>query len=142
MIGILSLIKEILEPTRDYQEVVDTIIAQGGTYKGKGDYGSVYLLDGKAVKVTTDTVELEHAEMLLGKNTQNFTHVFDVEVLSPKLGVITMDVLFPYKGEIPQDFIDSLEQEAEQLGIDPDELDIRPSNIMVDAQGHLKMIDV
>jgi len=142
MIKLFSLLKEVLEPTREYQDAVDSILDQGGTYKGKGQYGSVYLLKGKAVKVTTDEVELEHAQMLKGKNTQNFTHVFDVEVLGRKLGIITMDVLFPYDGEIPQDFIDSLEQEAQQLGIDPEELDIRPSNIMIDAKGHLKMIDV
>jgi hypothetical protein len=142
VVTIFSLIKEIIEPTRDYQEVVSDIIDQGGEYKGKGDYGSVYLLNGKAVKVTTDEVELEHAQILKGKNTENFTHVFDVDVRNPKLGIITMDVLIPYNGEIPQDFINSVEQEAEQLGIDREELDIRPSNIMIDAKGHLKMIDV
>jgi len=139
---LFSIIREVIEPTRDYQEVVSDIIDQGGEYKGSGDYGSVYLLNGKAVKVTTDEVELEHAELLKGKNTKYFTHVFDVDIRNPKLGIITMDVLLPYSGEISEDFIQRLKQEAEQIGIDPDELDIRASNIMVNRQGHLKMIDV
>lgn len=139
---LFSIIREVLEPTRDYQEVVSDIIDQGGEFKGSGDYGSVYLLNGKAVKVTTDEVELEHAEVLKGQDTQYFAHIYDVDMRTTKLGIITMDVLLPYSGNIPEDFVLKLRQEAEQLGIDPDELDIRASNIMVDGKGNLKMIDV
>lgn len=139
---LFTILKEVLEPTRDYQEAVSDILDQGGEYKGSGDYGSVYLLDGKVVKVTTDEVELEHAEILKGRDTKYFTHIFDVEIRNPKLGIITMDILLPYNKGIPEDFIVKLKQEAKQLGIDPDELDIRASNIMVNRKGQLKMIDV
>lgn len=151
MISIRKLLKEILEWTSEYQEEVDKIIAKGGTPLGEpGDYGSAYLLNGRAVKVTTDEVELEHAEILRKKkkkrkeekDIENFVHIFEVDVITPKLGIITMEALLPYEGKIPQDFIDRLEAEAKQLGIDPDELDIRPGNIMVDREGNLKMIDV
>ncbi len=44
----------------DFNREIDKIQDQGGKYLGSGDYGSVYLLNGKAVKVTTDDVEIEH----------------------------------------------------------------------------------
>lgn len=127
----------------DFNREVDKIQDQGGKYLGSGDYGSVYLLKGRAVKVTTDQDELEHAEILKGKKTNNFVYIHDVKRLKDKLGIIVMDVMGEFKGEIPDEFIDALEKEAQNYGIDPDELDIRPSNFMVDPKsGKLKMTDV
>jgi hypothetical protein len=127
----------------DFNREIDKIQDQGGKYLGSGDYGSVYLLNGKAVKVTTDQDELDHAEILKGKKTNNFVYIFDVERLQDKLGIITMEVMGEYKGEIPNEFIDALEKEAERYGIDPEELDIRPDNFMVHPKsGKLKMTDV
>lgn len=127
----------------DYNRQVDKIRDQGGIYLGSGDYGSVYLLNGRAVKVTTDEVEIEHAEILKGKKTNNFVKIHDVEVINPKLAIITMSNMAPYKGDIPDEFLDELEAEATRLGIDPEELDIRPDNFMVDPDsGKLKMTDV
>ena len=127
----------------DFNREIDKIQDQGGKYLGSGDYGSVYLLNGKAVKVTTDQDELDHAEILKGKKTNNFVYIFDVERLQDKLGIITMEVMGEYKGEIPNEFIDALEEEAERYGIDPEELDIRPDNFMVHPKsGKLKMTDV
>lgn len=127
----------------DFNREIDKIQDQGGKYLGSGDYGSVYLLNGKAVKVTTDQDELDHAEILKGKKTNNFVYIFDVERLQDKLGIITMEVMGEYKGEIPNEFIDALEKEAERYGINPEELDIRPDNFMVHPKsGKLKMTDV
>jgi hypothetical protein len=127
----------------DFNREIDKIQDQGGKYLGSGDYGSVYLLNGKAVKVTTDQDELDHAEILKGKKTNNFVYIFDVERLQDKLGIITMEVMGEYKGEIPNEFIDALEKEAERYGIDPEELDIRSDNFMVHPKsGKLKMTDV
>ena len=127
----------------DFNREIDKIQDQGGKYLGSGDYGSVYLLKGRAVKVTTDEIELDHAEILKGKKTNNFVYIFDVERLQDKLGIITMEVMGEYKGEIPSEFLDALEREAERLGIDPEELDIRPDNFMVHPKsGNLKMTDV
>jgi hypothetical protein len=127
----------------DFNREIDKIQDQGGKYLGSGDYGSVYLLNGKAVKVTTDQDELEHAEILKGKKTNNFVYIFDVERLQDKLGIITMEVMGEYKGEIPNEFIDALEKEAQTYGIPPDELDIRPDNFMIQPKsGKLKMTDV
>ncbi len=127
----------------DFNREIDKIQDQGGKYLGSGDYGSVYLLNGKAVKVTTDQDELDHAEILKGKKTNNFVYIFDVERLQDKLGIITMEVMGEYKGEIPNEFIDALEKEAENYGIPADELDIRPDNFMIQPKsGKLKMTDV
>jgi hypothetical protein len=124
-------------------EKIDKIQDQGGKYLGSGDYGSVYLLKGRAVKVTTEQDELDHAEILKGKKTNNFVYIYDVQRLGDKLGIITMEVMGEYKGEIPSEFLDALEREAERLGIDPEELDIRPDNFMVHPKsGNLKMTDV
>ena len=127
----------------DFNREIDKIQDQGGKYLGSGDYGSVYLLNGRAVKVTTDQDELDHAEILKGKKTNNFVYIYDVERLGDKLGIITMEVMGEYKGEIPEEFMDALEKEAERYGIDPEELDIRPDNFMVHPKsGNLKMTDV
>jgi len=132
-----------LEYDPDFNREVDKIQDQGGKYLGSGDYGSVYLLKGKAVKVTTDSIELDHAEKLKGKKTNNFVYIFDVKRLNEKLGIITMEVMGEYKGDIPEEFITALEREASNYGIDPSELDIRPDNFMVHPKsGKIKMTDV
>ena len=143
----MKLSKIILEGPLEYDpnfnKEVDKIQDQGGKYLGSGDYGSVYLLNGRAVKVTTDEIELDHAEVLKGKKTNNFVYIYDVERLQDKLGIITMDVMGVHKGEVPDEFIDALEKEAMRLGIDPEELDIRPDNFMIHPKsGKLKMTDV
>ena len=127
----------------EYNAIIDKIKDKGGKYLGAGDYGAVYLLGGRAVKVTTDEIEIEHALKLLGKKTKYFVHIHDVKEMNPKLGVITMDIMAPHRGEIPEEFLDALENEAKKLGIDPDELDIRPDNFMEDpSTGKIKMTDV
>ena len=137
------LLSEILQSTPEFDREIDRLADQGGKYLGSGDYGSAYLLNGKVYKVTTDEVELEHAEILKGKKTNNFVYIYDVEVLEPKLGIIEMEVLGEFKGEIPEEFVDATKAEAERFGIDPDELDFVGDNIMVHPKsGNLKMIDV
>lgn len=142
MISIFSLIKEVITPSQEYQERVNDIIDQGGEFLGSGDYGSVYLVGDKVKKVTSDEVEIEHAEVLKGKQTQYFVPIIDVEVVNPKLAIITMSNMKPFTGEVSDEFIANLNKEAGDIGIDPDELDLRPDNFMLDSQGNLKMTDV
>ena len=142
MISIYTILREVISPSQEYMERVNDIIDQGGEFLGSGDYGSVYLVGDVVKKVTSDEVEIEHAEILKGKKTKYFVPIIDVEVVSPKLAIITMPNMEPFTGEIPEEFIEGLEQEAEQLGIDPEELDIRPDNFMKDQLGNLKMTDV
>ena len=132
-----------LEYDPDFEKQVDKLRDLGGVYVGSGDYGSAYLLKGKIHKVTTDEVELEHAEILKGKKTNNFVYIYDVKIIQPKLGIIVMEVLGEYKGEIPEEFIDAAESEAKRFGIDPDELDFVGDNVMIHPKSEkLKMIDV
>lgn len=126
----------------DFERETDRIKDQGGKYLGSGDYGSAYLLNGRVYKVTTDEVELEHAHILKGKKTNNFAYIFDVEEINPKLGIIQMEVLGDYKGEVPEEWIEAVEREATNMGLNKDELDIRPSNIMVNTKGKLKLVDI
>ena len=126
----------------DFEKQVDKLLDQGGKHVGSGDYGSAYLLNGRVYKVTTDEIELEHAQLLKGKKTNNFARIYDVEVINPKLGIIQMEVLGEFRGNIPEEWIDNVEREAQQHGIDPDELDIRPSNVMVNQKKHLKLVDI
>jgi hypothetical protein len=142
MISLYKILKEVIAPSQEYTERVNDIIDQGGEFLGSGDYGSVYLVGDVVKKVTSDEVEIEHAEILKGKQTEYFVPIIDVEVVNSKLAIITMPNMEPFTGEIPKDFIQGLEQEAEQLGIDPEELDIRPDNFMKDQSGNLKMTDV
>lgn len=137
------LTNEILGYDPAFEREVDKIEDQGGKKLGCGDYGCAFLLKGRAVKVTTDVDELEHAKLLKGKNTENFVHIYSVETIEPKLGIITMDLLTDYNSSIPEDWQDDVEAEAEAYGIDPDELDIRSSNVMMDPNTkELKLIDV
>ena len=136
------ILGEILYYDPEFEKEVDKIVDQGGKHLGSGDYGSAYLLNGRVYKVTTDEIELEHAEILKGKKTNNFAKIFDVEVIDTKLGIIQMEVLGEFRGEIPEEWIENVNREASQLGIDPDELDIRPSNIMVNQKNNLKLVDI
>ena len=142
MISIVDLLKEVLTPSPDYLREIEKIKEEGGIFLGSGDYGSVYQVGDVVKKVTSDEVEIEHAQVLEGKSTRYFVPILDMQVLNPKLGVITMPLMKPHPEIIPDEFIEGLEQEAEYLGIDPDELDIRPDNFMVDEKGDIKMTDV
>lgn len=137
------ILGEILQYDPDFDREVEKIKDQGGKYLGSGDYGSAFLLNGRVYKVTTDYIELDHAKILQGKKTNNFVYIYDVEVLQPKLGIIQMEVLGEFKGEVPEEFVQTTESEAQQLGIDPEELDFVGDNVMIHPKsGKLKMIDV
>jgi len=136
------ILGEILYYDPDFEKQVDKLLDQGGKHLGSGDYGSAYLLNGRVYKVTTDEIELEHAEILKGKKTNNFARIYDVEVINPKLGIIQMEVLGEFKGTIPEEWIEGVEKEAQIHGINPNELDIRPSNVMVNQKKHLKLVDI
>lgn len=146
------IFENLIKGSPAFLKAVNDIKDQGGRLIGTGDYGNVYELDGKVVKVTTDETELEHAEILKNRTTKHFVKILDVEVIKNSLGIITMenlDRLSP-EDEITEDFIEELQQEAESLGIDPDELDIwvrgeniKRDNFMKDlTTGQIKMVDV
>ena len=82
------ILGEILYYDPDFEREVEKVKELGGKYLGSGDYGSAYLLNGRVYKVTTDSIELQHAEILKGKKTNNFAFIFDVEEINEKLGII------------------------------------------------------
>lgn len=130
----------------EYNKLVDKLKDRGGVYKGSGDYGSVYFLKGKAYKVTTDQDELDHAEVIEGKKTNNFVYIYEVKRVSDKLGIIVMEILSELDdpaNEITDEYIEDLKKEAAKFGIDPEELDVRDSNFMKHPRtGKVKHIDV
>lgn len=146
------IFENLIKSSPAFQKAVNDIKDRGGRLIGTVDYGNVYQLGDKVVKVTTDETELEHAEIIKGKLTRNFVKIFDVEVIKPSLGIITMENLSPLTAsdDIDEEFIEDLQIEANELGIDPDELDmwvngenIKRDNFMKDsATGMLKMVDV
>ncbi len=136
------ILGEILYYDPDFEREVEKVKDQGGKYLGSGDYGSAFLLNGRVYKVTTDSIEIQHAHILKGKKTNNFAYIYNVEEINEKLGVIQMEVLGEFKGEIPEEWIEATEKEAERFGMNPDELDIRPSNVMVNQKNHLKLVDI
>ena len=146
MISIYKILREVLEPTQEYQELVNDIVDQGGEYLGEGDYGAVFLVGDRVKKVTTDSEELEDAQQIKGQKTKYFVYIYDVEVRNPKLGIITMEDLQPFTGSEQDVPIDDIMKEADMLGIYPD-LEgpggsIKVDNLMQDKAGRIKVIDV
>jgi len=146
VISISKILKEILDPTQEYQELVNDIIDQGGEYLGEGDYGAVFLVGDKVKKVTTDSEELEDAQQIKQQRTKYFVYIYDVEVRNPKLGIITMEDLQPFTGSEKDVPIEEIQEEADMLGIYPD-LEgpggsIKMDNLMQDKTGRIKVIDV
>ena len=146
MLSIYNILKEVLEPTQEYQELVNDIVDQGGEYLGEGDYGAVFLVGDRVKKVTTDSEELEDAQQIKGQKTKYFVYIYDVEVRNPKLGIITMEDLQPFTGSEQDVPIDDIMKEADMLGIYPD-LEgpggsIKVDNLMQDKAGRIKVIDV
>lgn len=143
---LFSILKEIIDQTPQYQQLVDDIIAQGGKYLGEGEYGVVFQVGDKVVKVTTDSEELEDAQQIEKQTTKYFVYIYNVEIINAKLGIITMQDLEPFTGSEQDVPIEEILEEAEELGIYPD-LEgpggsIRLSNLMQDRKGRIKVIDV
>lgn len=141
---VARLLLEILQYDPDFEDAVEGLKAKGGKYLGAGDNGAAYLLDGYVYKVTTDSIELDNAQKLKGKRTNNFVEIYDVERISDKLGIIKMELVGEFHDEeVPDEFADAAEREAAHFGIDPEELDIRPSNVGVRPRtGSLKLFDI
>lgn len=78
--------------SNQYQELVNSIKDRyNATYLGAGDNGvALELPSGKVIKVTTDSVELEHAETLKDTSSDAIIPIEKVKIISKDLGYIIM----------------------------------------------------
>ena len=142
----------------------------GYTKVGGGDNGIVMEKGSDVKKLTTDVDELEHAEKLLNHSFSCIIPIYKVERLAGgKTGVIDMtnaeqlaqqeaqeiatngakaeDYLI-YGGELDpklsdklKQFLTGLKEAFEKSGIDPDEIDWSPTNVM-NYKGNYVLVDV
>ena len=142
----------------------------GYTKIGGGDNGIVMQKGSDVKKLTTDVDELEHAEKLLNHSFSCIIPIYKVERLAGgKTGVIDMtnaeqlaqqeaqeistngakaeDYLI-YGGELDdklsdklKQFLTGLKEAFEESGIDPDEIDWSPTNVM-NYKGNYVLVDV
>ena len=142
----------------------------GYTKIGGGDNGIVMEKGSDVKKLTTDVDELEHAEKLLNHSFSCIIPIYKVERLAGgKTGIIDMtnaeqlaeeereeistngtkaeDYLI-YGGELDDKLSDKLKQflinlkkAFEESGIDPDEIDWSPTNVM-NYKGNYVLVDV
>lgn len=140
---ILSLLLEVKNPPSEFSETVDRLQQLGAKYIKSGDYGSVYEYKGKAVKVTTDSIEIEHAKKLQKKPTKYLVPIHSVKRVSEEVSIIVMDLLEPAHTPPSKSFYDKVEEEATKYGLDITMLDIRPSNIMwCEKCNRHKLVDI
>ena len=109
-----------------YQELVNGIKDKyNATYLGSGDNGvALELSSGKVIKVTTDSVELEHAETLKDKNFSAIIPIEKVKIIKDDLGYIIManaEKLTPEEETLLKDMKDDVEaylfdEDEEALG--------------------------
>lgn len=91
------------------------------TYLGAGDNGvALELPDGKVIKVTTDSVELEHAETLANYNFSCIIPIHKVKILSQGLGYIVMENAEQLTGD-EKTLIKRTKSQAEAYLLDDDE---------------------
>jgi hypothetical protein len=65
----------------------------------RGQNGSVYKKGDEAIKITTDSVELEHAQILNGKVFPSLVPIYDLQIIKPNLGTFKMPTLKPVPGK-------------------------------------------
>ena len=118
--------------SNQYQELVNGIKDKyNATYLGAGDNGvALELPSGKVIKVTTDSVELEHAEALKDTSSDAIIPIEKVKVISKDLGYIVManaDKLTPEEETLIKDTRE--DAESYLLDGDRDALDSIKDNV-------------
>jgi hypothetical protein len=166
---LIDLLNELVMPpalkAKQYELEKD-----GYTKIGGGDNGIVMEKGSDVKKLTTDVDELEHAEKLLNHSFSCIIPIYKVERLAGgKTGIIDMtnaeqlaqqeaqeistngakaeDYLI-YGGELDdklsdklKQFLTGLKEAFEESGIDPDEIDWSPTNVM-NYKGNYVLVDV
>lgn len=142
----------------------------GYTKIGGGDNGIVMEKGSDVKKLTTDVDELEHAEKLLNHSFSCIIPITNVEILPDKgTGIIDMvdaeqlaeeesqeisingtkaedflvydEELDPELSDKLKEFLTGLKEAFKQAGINPDEIDWSPTNVM-NYKGSYVLVDV
>lgn len=140
------------------------------TYVGSGQNGTVYKKGNGVIKITTDEVELQHAQKVEGKQYPSLAPISDLDIKEENLGTYKMPLLKPVPSTVKssvdksyleitkfiesgdqseidnltpslQKFFHQVRKDFQSSGIPLDETDIQGDNIMVDSKDKLKLID-
>jgi len=135
MIKIKDLLAED-KTSKKYTDLVGVIKNKyNATYLGHGDNGvALELPDGKVIKVTTDSVELEHAETLTKYSFPSIIPIHKVKTLSKDLGYIVMENATPLSEE-EKSLIKSTREKAEAYLLEDNEDELN------DLQKYPKLVE-
>jgi len=163
-----TILQEVILPS-NLKTLLGKLKDNGYTVLGSGDNGIALQKGNQVLKLTTDLDELEHAEKLLNHSFTSIIPIKKVEILGPKSGVIEMVDAQPlaeeereelasnglkaedylvYDEELSDDLSDKLKEFLINLkeaftksGINTDEIDWSPNNIM-NYKGNYVLVDV
>jgi len=166
---LLDILKELMA-TPAFKAEVYKLEKQGYRRVGQGDWGMVLEKGEQVKKITTDPDEIKHAEKLKGHSSPYIIPILGIEKLSDKLAILDMpnameigndekemigqagtaaEDYIVYNEEqalnnIPaplKDFVVGLKQSFIKAGIETDEIDWSPYNIMK-YKGNYVLVDV
>jgi hypothetical protein len=166
---LLEILKEVIA-TPAMKALIYKLEDAGWRRVGSGDWGIVLEKGGKVKKITTDPLEIEHIEKLLGHTSPYIIPILGLERFSDRLAIIDMpnameignnekDLIaqagtaaenyIVYDEEealetIPEslrDFVVGLKQAFNDARIETDEIDWSPYNIMK-YKGNYVLVDV
>ena len=166
---LLDILKEVIS-TPAMKALVYKLEEEGWRRVGQGDWGIVLEKGEQVKKVTTDPLEIEHAEKLLGNSLPSIIPILGLEKISDKLAILDMpnameigndekDLIkqatpaaeaYIIDGEedalndLPdslKDFTVGIRQAFLKAGIETDEIDWSPYNVMK-YKGKYVLVDV
>ena len=166
---LIQLLNEVIFPPGLKKEL-SKLKDEGWTVLGGGDNGIALQKGSTVKKLTTDVDELEHAEKLLNHSFSCIIPIYKVERLAGgKSGIIDMtnaeqlapqeaeeiaangtraedflvydEELYPKLSDKLKQFLVNLKEAFEQAGINPDEIDWSPTNVM-NYKGNYVLVDV
>jgi len=166
---LIQLLNEVIFPPRLKKEL-SKLKDEGWTVLGGGDNGIALQKGSTVKKLTTDVDELEHAEKLLNHSFSCIIPITNVEILPDKrTGIIDMvdaeelaeeerqeisingtkaedflvydEELSPDLSDKLKEFLTGLKEAFKKSGINPDEIDWSPTNVM-NYKGSYVLVDV
>jgi len=166
---LLDILKEVISTPAMKAEIYK-LEDQGWRRVGQGDWGIVLEKGEDVKKVTTDPLEIEHAEKLLGHSSPHIIPILGLQKISDRLAILDMpnameigndekDLIqqatptaeaYIIDGEedaldnIPdslKNFVVGVRQAFIKAGIETDEIDWSPYNVMK-YKGNYVLVDV